>query len=105
MSSIKIRSQQIGNLTEIRILISHPMENGRNRDPLSGDLIPAHFIEEVQVQLNGAPLLSMNMAGSMAKNPYFAVRLQAGRGGDRISVSWRDNRLGSDAVELVLDGG
>ncbi|MDZ4154272.1 thiosulfate oxidation carrier complex protein SoxZ, partial [Methylicorpusculum sp.] len=41
MSSIKIRSKRKDGKTEIRTLIAHPMEHGRNRDPVTKELIPA----------------------------------------------------------------
>ncbi|QWF69905.1 thiosulfate oxidation carrier complex protein SoxZ [Methylomonas paludis] len=103
MSSIKIRSQQAGNMTEIRILLTHPMQNGRNRDPLSGRLIPAHFIEELQLKLNGVALMTVNMAGSIAKNPYFALRLKDLQRGDMLQVSWRDNLNQTDSSEYRLE--
>ena len=50
MSTIKIRSKRIGENTQIRTLIAHPMEHGRNRDKDSNELIPAHFIQELVLQ-------------------------------------------------------
>jgi sulfur-oxidizing protein SoxZ len=101
MSSIKIRTQQLADETEIRLLITHPMENGRNRDS-NGSLIPAHFIKELCILRNQIPVLSINMAGSMAKNPFFSFRLKSLLNGDIISVKWTDNQLQSDSAELQL---
>jgi sulfur-oxidizing protein SoxZ len=103
MSSIKIRTQQIENATEIRLLITHPMENGRNRDPLSGALIPAHFIQELNIYLNDALLMQINMAGSISKNPYFSFRLKNPVSGAKLIVAWLDNQQLSDSTEYLIE--
>jgi sulfur-oxidizing protein SoxZ len=102
MSSIKIRTQALAEATEIRLLINHPMENGRNRDPLSGELIPAHFIQEIKIYLNDALLMQADMAGSIAKNPYFSFRLKKPAGGARLRITWSDNQHLSDSAEYTI---
>lgn len=103
MNSIKIRTQPVGDQTEIRLLISHPMENGRNRDPASGELIPAHFIEQLDILVNDAPMIEVYMAGSIAKNPYFSFRLKNLVKGDKISARWLDNRQLSDSADYLME--
>lgn len=101
-SSIKIRTQRLDGYTEVKLLINHPMENGRNRDPGSGELIPAHYIQELRLALNGKVLITADMAGSVAKNPFFTFRLKSARAGDRIDVDWIDNRnLGDSAGHII----
>jgi len=103
MSSIKLRSQPLADSTEIRVLISHPMENGRNRDAVSGELIPAHFIEQLTIQLNEVTVIDVDMAGSIAKNPFFSFRLKGVVKGDKIRAVWIDNQQLSDSAELVIN--
>ncbi len=96
MSSIKIRSKRLDDKTQIRILIAHPMENGRNRDENTGKLIPAHYIQKLTIQHNDKVIVSANLGGSISKDPYFAFRLNNAQTGDKISVSWLDNQQFSD---------
>jgi sulfur-oxidizing protein SoxZ len=103
MSSIKIRSQRLAYYTEIKLLITHPMENGRNRDPVSGELIPAHFIEELTIKHNDAVVIKVDMAGSIAKNPFFTFRLKAVVNGDKLTASWIDNRQQTDSLDYIVD--
>lgn len=100
--TIKIRSQRQDDRVEIKILIAHPMENGRNRDD-DGRLIPAHFIERLQVKLNQQAVLNIDTSGSVSKNPFFTLRLKSAASGDRITVEWTDNRQTSDSLEHRLD--
>lgn len=103
MGSIKIRSRQLDDYTEIKLLITHPMENGRNRDPISGALIPAHFIRELVVELNGNIILTADLGGSMSMNPFFTFRLKRSQTGDRLHVHWLDNLEFSDRAEYVFE--
>jgi len=100
--SIKVRSRREGELIEVKVLIEHPMENGRNRDA-AGNLIPAHFIEQLTLALNSQPLLTVNMAGSVSKNPFFSFRLKQAVDGDVVRVDWRDNLGSSDSAEHRID--
>lgn len=99
----KIRSQRLDSHTEIKLLISHPMENGRNRDPVSGLLIPAHFIQELIIELNGKMIITVYLGGSMSKNPFFSFRLKNAETGDRISLRWIDNLGLVDSTEHTIE--
>lgn len=101
-SSTKIRSQTQSGVTEIKLLLSHDMENGRNRDPLTGELIPAHFVQEIDIKLNGMTIIAMKLGGSMAKDPFFTFRLKNLRDGDKLTARWTDNRGGSDSAETII---
>lgn len=101
--TIKLRTQFIEDLVELKILLTHPMENGRNRNPVNGELIPAHFIEELLVSINGQTAMRINMAGSISKNPFFSFRLRHCKPGDRISISWLDNLGGRDAADKLIE--
>ena len=100
--SIKVRSLRQADYTEIKILIAHPMENGRNRDPQTNQLIPAHFIRQLELALNDSVVLTANLGGSVSKNPFFTFRLKSTKAGDRLSVSWRDNLDMSDSAEHII---
>lgn len=102
-SSIKVRSLHQADYTEIKILIAHPMENGRNRDPLTKALIPAHFIQQLELSLNDTIVVTANLGGSVSKHPFFTFRLRNTEVGDRLSVTWRDNLGASDSMEHMIE--
>jgi thiosulfate oxidation carrier complex protein SoxZ len=52
-NSIRMRANLEGDVTTVRALISHPMETGMMKNKKTGDLIPAHFIQEVVCEHNG----------------------------------------------------
>lgn len=103
MSSIKIRTKPQEGKIQIRTLISHPMEHGRNKDPKTNQLIPAHFIQELTIKHNDKIIINSNMGAGISKDPYFAFMLKDGKNGDKITVSWRDNLGNTDSEEHTLE--
>ena len=101
MSSIKIRTKRLDSTTQIRTLITHPMNNGRQKDK-QGKLIPAHHIQELTVEHNKEQIITCQMGGSISKNPYFDFLLQGGNEGDEITISWIDNLGKTDAKIHII---
>lgn len=97
----KIRTVRSGEVTEIRMLITHPMESGRRKDA-AGQLIPAHFVDTLTVALNGRLLVDARLNTAIARNPVFAFRARNVRPGDRITVTWKDNLGDSRTDEAVV---
>lgn len=87
---IKIRAQVQGDITEIRVLLQHPMETGQRKDE-KGQPLPAHFIQTFSITVNGAPLIDGQLNTSISRNPLFAFRAKGLKAGDRLQVSWVDN--------------
>ena len=56
--SIRIRASANGDETTVKALITHPMETGMRKDKKTGEKIPAHFIQEVTVEHNGAAVMT-----------------------------------------------
>lgn len=95
-STIKIRTKRLKGKTQIRTLISHPMEHGRNIDEITGGLIPLHYIQELVVKHNDKIIVSSQLGAGISKNPYFSFILKGEMMGDKITVSWKDNLGNSD---------
>lgn len=102
MSSIKIRTKRKDGKTQIRMLIAHPMEHGRNRDAKTNALIPAHFIQELTVKLNKNLMINGKIGANISKDPFFAFILRGGNVGDKITISWLDNLGNKDTRVHVV---
>ena len=87
----RIRAQVQGDKTEVRALLAHQMESGQRKDD-GGRTIPAWFIQSVQVTHNGRVVLSAQWGTAVSKNPFLQFSFKGGKPGDRIAVSWVDNR-------------
>jgi len=101
MSSIKIRTKQLDGMTQIRTLINHPMETGRNRDK-NGQLIAAHYIQKLTIKHNDVIIMSCEMGAGISKDPFFVFHLKGGSSGDKITISWIDNLGNSDTSERLI---
>ena len=88
---MKIRASAKDGVTEVKILMSHEMETGQRKDA-NGALVPAHFITEVSAEHNGRQVLAAQFGTAVSKNPYLAFRFKGGAKGDKIVVSWKDNK-------------
>ena len=88
---MRIRAQVAGDKATVRVLMSHEMETGQRKDT-AGKTIPAWFIQEVSATLNGRPVLSAQWGTSISKNPFMQFNVKGAKVGDKIAVSWKDNR-------------
>jgi sulfur-oxidizing protein SoxZ len=88
---MKIRAAMKGDVCEIRVLMSHPMETGQRKDS-DGKAVPAHFIQTLTVALNGKTVVSGQTAASVSRNPVFGFKVKGAKAGDKVTVSWVDNK-------------
>ena len=87
----KIRAKAAAGVVDFRMLMRHEMESGFRKDENTGENIPAWFIKEFRVQVNNETVLVGFLGPTVSKNPYFKYTF-AGKGGDRVQVSWIDNK-------------
>lgn len=98
---MKIRAAAKDGVTEVKVLMSHEMETGQRKDS-SGNLVPAHFITEVTATWNGKTVLEAQFGTAVSKNPYLAFKFKGGAKGDKVAVSWKDNKGDSRTDEAVI---
>jgi len=88
---MRIRAQVQGDKATVRVLMGHEMETGQRKDS-AGKTIPAWFIQEVSAAHNGKPVLAAQWGPAISKNPFLQFTLKGAKAGDKVSVSWVDNR-------------
>ncbi len=88
---MRIRATLQGDVADVRILMQHPMETGQRKDA-KGDIVPLHFIQSVVVVHNGNPVLDAQWSQAIARNPFLGLRVKGAKAGDKISVTWTDNK-------------
>ena len=99
---MKIRSRLKDGVTEVKILMSHPMETGRRKNDFD-EIVPAHFIQLVTATLNGKTVLEAQWGTGISKNPYLTFRIRGAKVGDKIAVTWRDNLGASNSIETAVE--
>lgn len=98
---MKMRATLKGDVADVRVLMGHPMETGQRKDG-SGKIIPLHFIQELTVRLNGKPVIEGQVSQAVSRNPVFSFRLKGAKAGDKIEVSWLDNKGETNKTETAL---
>jgi sulfur-oxidizing protein SoxZ len=98
---MKMRAVLSGGFTEVRVLMTHPMETGQRKDA-DGKLIPLHFIQNVTVRVNGKTVIESEISQAVSRNPVFSFRVQGGAKGDKVEVSWVDNSGATNKTEAAV---
>ena len=88
---MRIRAQAAGDKTTVRVLMSHEMETGQRKDA-AGKTVPAWHIQEVTATHNGKSVLSAEWGTAVSKNPFMQFVIKGANGGDKIAVTWKDNK-------------
>ena len=88
---MKIRATLQGDTADVRILMMHPMETGQRKDA-KGEIVPLHFIHSVTVTHNGRVVLDAQWSQAVSRNPFLGLRVKGAKAGDKIAVTWVDNK-------------
>jgi sulfur-oxidizing protein SoxZ len=88
---MRIRAQAAGDKATVRVLMAHEMETGQRKDA-AGKIVPAWYITDVTAQLNGKTVLTAQWGPSVAKNPFLQFNVKGAKAGDKIGISWVDNK-------------
>jgi sulfur-oxidizing protein SoxZ len=100
---IRIRIRRKDGITEVTVLLLHPMETGMRRNA-AGRTIPAHYITDATVSLEGRTILEAQLSIAVSKDPLLTFRMNGGTPGETIRVAWRDNRGEQQQAEAVIPG-
>jgi sulfur-oxidizing protein SoxZ len=98
---MRIRAQASGDKVTVRVLMAHEMETGQRKDS-NGNVIPEWFINDVRVSLNGKEVMSAEWGPSISKNPFLQMVIKGGKAGDKVSVTWKDNKGETRTDEAVV---
>lgn len=98
---MKIRATMQGEKVEVKVLVNHEMETGLRKDP-GGAIVPAHFIQTITAVCNDKTVLSAQWGTAISKNPVFAFRFKGAKPGDKIVITWTDNKGDKRSDEAVI---
>lgn len=93
---MKMRATLASGYTDVRVLMTHPMATEQQTKG------KPHFIQNLTVKLNGKTVVEGQISQGVSRNPVFSFRLKGGAKGDRIEVSWLDNKGESNKTEAAV---
>jgi sulfur-oxidizing protein SoxZ len=88
---MRIRAQSQAGGAVVRVLMSHEMESGQRKDS-AGKPIPAWHITEVVATHNGKTVMTAQWGTAISKNPFLQFTVRGAKAGDKIGISWVDDR-------------
>ena len=100
--SMRVRASLQDGVTSVKCLMNHPMESGLRKDRKTGEMVPAHFITEVSIMINGKSAATQQWGVGVSKNPYLEMRFTGCKVGDLVTITWIDNQGGKDTVETKV---
>jgi len=98
---MRIRAANKEGVTEVRVLMSHPMETGARKDA-AGATVPAHFIKDLEATHGGKTVLKAQFTGSVSQNPFLSFKFKGGAKGDKVTVKWTDSKGDSRTDEAAI---
>ena len=98
---MKIRATMAGDKVVVKVLMAHEMETGQRKDS-AGKTIPAWFIQNVTATHNGKTVLSAQWGPAVSKNPFLEFRFSGGKAGEKVVVSWIDNKGDKRSDEATI---
>lgn len=88
---MRIRAVAKDGGVNVKVLMSHEMETGQRKDS-AGKPIPAHYIQHVSATWQGKVVLSAQWGAAISKNPFLEFSFKGGQKGERVQISWTDNK-------------
>jgi sulfur-oxidizing protein SoxZ len=92
---MKMRATLGSGYTDVRVLMTHPMITAQSNQPL-------HFIQNITVKQNGKTVVEAQISQAISRNPVFTFRIKGGAKGDKIEVSWLDNKGETSSIEAAV---
>ena len=92
---MKMRATIADGNTEVRVLMTHPMTTAQMKEGL-------HHIQNVVVKQNGKIVVEAEISQAVSRNPVFSFRLKGGAKGDKVEVSWLDNKGDTSRIESAI---
>jgi sulfur-oxidizing protein SoxZ len=99
---MRIRAVARDGMVNVKVLMSHEMETGQRRDA-SGKLVPPHFIQSVSASWQGKTVLRAQWGPAVSKNPFLEFNFRGGQKGDKIVVTWEDNKGEQRSDEAAIN--
>ena len=85
---MQVNARVLNNMTMVKLMVTHSMEDGLRKDKATGELIAAEFLREVNVEYAGKIVFAANLSTAIARNPFFAFSFSGGAEGETLTINW-----------------
>jgi len=98
---MRIRAQMKGDIAEIRVMVMHPMENGKRKGN-DGKLVAPHFMQQFSVEVGGKLVIQEENGTALSLNPVFAFKVKGAKAGEKVVMKWSDSNGESRTDEVTI---
>jgi len=91
-----MRATLAGGYTDVRVLMTHPMATEQQAKG------KPHFIQNLTVKVNGKTVVEGQISQAVSRNPVFSFRVKGAKAGDKIEISWLDNKGDKNRTETAI---
>lgn len=100
---IKIRATMKGDVTEIRVSVTHAMETGQRKDK-ADKTIAAHFIQTIDIDVGDKRVIEGQTGSFISRNPVFTFKVKGAKAGEKVVVNWVDSKGDKRTDEATIEG-
>ncbi len=87
-----------------KAIIAHPMETGRRKNLKNGQIIPADYIDEFRISIDGEIYFEVTLGEYVSKNPYLSfVFVKRVVEAQLIQINWVDNNEIETSYDFVVN--
>ena len=99
---LRVKAKAKGGATKVKMMAKHIMETGQRKDKKTGKLIPAKFLQEIQIMHGDRVVFQANMGTAVSKNPFIGFAFQGGAKGDALTMNWVENtgKTGTETAKI-----
>jgi sulfur-oxidizing protein SoxZ len=84
------KKAKVGDIVEIKTMISHKMETGLRKDKKTGKVVPRKIINHLSAKFNGKDVFSTIFYPSVSANPYVAFNFKVPGSGEMV-FTWTED--------------
>lgn len=98
---MRIRAAETGGVVDVKVLMKHDMESGQRKDA-AGKVIPAWHINTVVAKVKDKDVFEAQFGPAVSKDPFLNFKFKGAAKGDKISVTWVDNKGDTRTDEATI---
>ncbi len=98
---MRIRATESGGVVEVKVLMKHDMVSGQRKDA-AGKVIPAWHINTLTAKVKDKEVFAAEFGPAVSKDPFLNFKFKGAAKGDKISVTWVDNRGDTRTDEVAI---
>ena len=87
MANMKIKAKLKGDVTQVKVMVEHPM---LTYDQAKAKGLDANFITHISAKVKDKVVFDVSTSQFWSKNPQFKFAFKGAAKGDKIDITWVD---------------